>query len=109
MGCGLTLRLAWQGPWLGRAGLRGAGDWPGCRAAGAGTYIPRELALSPGLQAGRGRPRRGQAGAAWPARVLTRAFSVPVSLRTPTEPHIGATDFTATVPALSSGRLLSSS
>lgn len=39
-GCGPTRGPAWQGPWLGRAGMWGAGDGPSCKAAGTGADSP---------------------------------------------------------------------
>lgn len=38
---------AQRGPWPGRAGLWGAGDWPCCDITGAGTGGPGELKWGP--------------------------------------------------------------
>ena len=49
--------LARQGPWLGRAGLWGAGDQPCCSITGAGADGPREATQGPGPWAGGESPR----------------------------------------------------
>lgn len=56
---GSQVGLAWWGPWLGWARLRGAGEQPCCSVSGVGTEGPRGLVWGSGPWAGLQKSSRG--------------------------------------------------